>query len=107
MTQYPRGTVGGIAGGHHPDPAETAVVEDCSHRLLQGVSLRALAAELRVKGSGRRSWSRRTAWGRLGGRLSSSLSSPPFGTVHHPPATPLTSTGVPSRTRSDPWSLAS
>jgi DNA invertase Pin-like site-specific DNA recombinase len=28
-------------------PAETDVIADCSHRLLQGVSLRALAAELR------------------------------------------------------------
>ena len=33
--------------GITPIPAETAVIYDCSHRLLQGVSLRALAAELR------------------------------------------------------------
>jgi DNA invertase Pin-like site-specific DNA recombinase len=30
-------------------PAETAVIADCSHRLVQGISLRALAAELRQR----------------------------------------------------------
>jgi len=33
--------------GITPIPAETAVIVDCSHRLLQGVSLGALAADLR------------------------------------------------------------
>jgi DNA invertase Pin-like site-specific DNA recombinase len=36
--------------GVTPISAETAVIADCSHRLLQGVSLRALAAELRARG---------------------------------------------------------
>lgn len=37
--------------GITPIPEETAVIADCSHRLLQGVSLRALAAELRKQGA--------------------------------------------------------